>query len=236
MKFLMMISVLTLFLFSCSDKAKIEELTKKSEQLNIELTAAKSEYKQLKNDLKRLQGDFDRLKFLSKKLSGIKARLITDLGDIEVKFFPDKAPIHCFNFITRAECGFYDGTQFHRVMPGFMIQGGDPNSKDDNPNDDGQGGPIVNIPHEFNDIKHRPGILSTARVGNAAVGAGSQFFIMHGDAPHLDNQYTVFGEVTKGMNVVNEIATARTYGKQRGAALANHPVKPIRIRRIELFR
>ena len=114
-----------------------------------------------------------------------------------------------------------------------MIQGGDPNSLDDNPNDDGMGGPIVNIPHEFNDIAHKRGILSTARHPNAAMGAGSQFFIMHGDAPHLDKQYTVFGEVTKGMDVVDEIATAPTYGKGN---LSTHPKKPIRIRSIEIYR
>ena len=153
------------------------------------------------------------------------------MGDIEVKFFPEKAPLHVFAFVTRAEAGFYNGTQFHRVIPGFMIQGGDPKSRDNDPFDDGTGGPIAMLPHEFNDIKHVPGILSTARVPDVSVGAGSQFFIMHGTSPNLDGQYTAFGQVTKGMDVVDEIAKARTMQNP-----PNHPVKPIRIRKIEVYR
>ncbi|RMF56672.1 MAG: peptidylprolyl isomerase [Calditrichaeota bacterium] len=157
------------------------------------------------------------------------------MGTIELEFFPEKAPLHCFNFITRAESGFYNGTQFHRIIKGFMIQGGDPKSKDKDPYNDGTGGPIVNIPNEFNEIHHGPGILSMARVSDPSVGAGCQFFIMHGDAPQLDKQYTVFGKVTKGMEVVDKIANVPTYGN-RNPRLRDHPIEPVIIRRIEVFR
>jgi len=161
--------------------------------------------------------------------------MITSHGPVEMEFFAEKAPIHVFNFITRAESGFYDGTRFHRIIPGFMIQGGDPNSKDDKLEDDGAGGPIANIPHEFNNVKHVPGILSMARQGNTSLGAGSQFFIMHGTSPNLDRQYTAFGKVTSGMKIVNQIATTPTYG-QKNPRLATQPVRPVTIRRIEVFR
>ncbi len=186
--------------------------------------------KQVQNEKARSQIANDRLAFLAQKINGVKARIKTTMGDIETQFFPDKAPIHCFNFIARAESGFYDETLFHRVMKGFMIQGGDPLSKDDNPANDGSGGPIVNIPHEFNDIKHIPGILSMARVGDKSQGAGTQFFVMHADYPSLNGQYTVFGKVTKGMDVVNKIATTPT--KKPG----DRPLKDVRIKSIEVYR
>ncbi len=193
------------------------------------------EVKSLRNDLtvalRRLakaEVVNDRFGFLAQKIQGVKARIKTNFGDIETGFFPEKAPIHCFNFITRAESGFYDGTMFHRVIKGFMIQGGDPLSKDDNPANDGGGGPIVNIPHEFNDIKHTKGILSMARA-NMRLGAGSQFFIMHGVNPGLDGQYTVFGKVTKGLDVVDKIATMKTSKRDR-------PVKNVVIETIEVYR
>ncbi|OGJ92084.1 MAG: hypothetical protein A2268_05730 [Candidatus Raymondbacteria bacterium RifOxyA12_full_50_37] len=167
-------------------------------------------------------------------MEGLKARIKTSEGDIEVKFFTNEAPLHCFNFITRAECGFYDNTQFHRVIPGFMIQGGDPNSKDADPANDGMGGPIVAIPHEFNSIKHVRGILSMARTGDVTAGAGSQFFVMHGDSPQLDNQYTVFGEVISGLEIVDKIATTPT--NKTNPRLRDHPIKPMVIKGIEIYR
>jgi cyclophilin family peptidyl-prolyl cis-trans isomerase len=153
----------------------------------------------------------------------------TNHGDIEAEFYPEKAPIHVFNFVTRAESGFYDGTMFHRVIKGFMIQGGDPLSKDANPTNDGSGGPIASIPHEFNDIKHVKGILSMARTGDKRAGAGSQFFIMHAANPGLDGQYTVFGNVTAGLDVVDKIARTKTGAGDR-------PMKNAVIRMIEVFR
>lgn len=225
----------TVLLLSCGDKARMDEMAVQIGKLNSENASLKKENSALQQDLQKLQDDFARLNFLSAKMKGVKARIVTNYGNIELKFFPEKAPLHCFNFIARAEGGFYDNTQFHRVIPGFMIQGGDPNSRNADPTDDGMGGPLFNIPNEFNDIHHKPGILSMARTSDPAAGAGCQFFIMHGDAPRLDHQYTAFGEVTSGMDVVNQIANVRTYGNQN-PQLSTHPVKPVVIRRIEVFR
>ncbi|WP_455377817.1 peptidylprolyl isomerase [Petrachloros mirabilis] len=134
-----------------------------------------------------------------------KAIIKTKFGDMEVRFFSDKAPKHVENFITLAKSGFYNGTIFHRVIPGFMIQGGDPNTKDPNkPETYGMGGPSHRLKSEFNDIPHRRGILSMART-NDPNSAGSQFFIVVKDSNFLDGQYTVFGEVTKGMEVADKI-------------------------------
>jgi len=138
------------------------------------------------------------------KMAATKAVIETKFGNIELAFFPEKAPNHVDNFLTLARKGFYDGTTFHRVIPGFMIQGGDPKSKDDNPRNDGTGGPGYSLKAEFNDTPHRRGILSMARSRNPD-SAGSQFFICVADAPHLNGQYTVFGKVTKGMDVVDRI-------------------------------
>ena len=134
-----------------------------------------------------------------------KAIIKTKFGDMDVVFFHEKAPKHVENFITLAKSGFYSGTIFHRVIPGFMIQGGDPNTKDLNkPETYGQGGPSQRLKAEFNDIPHRRGILSMART-NDPNSAGSQFFIVVKDSNFLDGQYTVFGEVVKGMEVVDKI-------------------------------
>lgn len=234
-KFLPCFLLISLLFLSCADKEKMEQLTRSNASLTEQVNELTQENDQLKNDLKQLQESFNQMEFLANQMRNIHARIITNYGDIELKFFPDKAPLHCFNFLTRAECGYYDNTQFHRVIPGFMIQAGDPNSKDSDPYNDGQGGPIVNIPNEFNDIDHKPGILSMARTSDPTVGAGSQFFIMHGSASHLNGQYTAFGEVVSGMDVVNEIASVRTYGN-KNPRLQTHPVEPVIIRTIEVFR
>lgn len=132
---------------------------------------------------------------------------VENFGRIVIGFFPEKAPKHVENFIKLAKEGFYNGCTFHRIIPGFMIQGGDPNSKDDDPTNDGMGGPPHRLKAEFNDLKHLPGTLSMARTMDPN-SAGSQFFIMHKAAPHLDNQYSIFGQVLSGMDVVDKIANA----------------------------
>ncbi|WP_455241966.1 peptidylprolyl isomerase [Petrachloros mirabilis] len=138
-------------------------------------------------------------------VKGTKAIIKTKFGDMEVAFFPDKAPKHVENFLTLAKSGFYNGTIFHRVIPGFMIQGGDPNTKDPKkPETYGMGGPDHRVKAEFNDIPHRRGIVSMART-NDPNSAGSQFFIVVKDSNFLDGQYTVFGEVVKGMEVADKI-------------------------------
>ncbi|MEZ4845507.1 MAG: peptidylprolyl isomerase [Bdellovibrionota bacterium] len=137
---------------------------------------------------------------------GKTAELKTNMGNITLEFLPDVAPNHVENFKKLARSGFYDGTTFHRVIPGFMIQGGDPNSKSDNRAIHGTGGPGYTIDAEFSDIKHERGIVSMARSSDPN-SAGSQFFIVVRDSPHLDRQYTVFGKVTSGMDVVDQIVS-----------------------------
>ncbi len=133
----------------------------------------------------------------------------TKFGKIEVQFFKDKAPGHVKNFKDLAKKGFYDGTIFHRVIPGFMIQGGDPNTKSDDRSSHGMGGPGYSIKAEFNDTRHKRGILSMARSSDPDSG-GSQFFIVVKDLPPevLDGQYTAFGKVLSGMTVADQIVNA----------------------------
>lgn len=138
------------------------------------------------------------------KMAGTRAVIETKFGSIELKFFPEVAPNHVDNFIQLVKKGFYDGTTFHRVIPGFMIQGGDPNSKDADRSRHGMGDPGYTLKAEFNDRSHKKGTVSMARSRNPD-SAGSQFFICVADTPWLDKQYTVFGEVTSGMEVAEEI-------------------------------
>lgn len=153
--------------------------------------------------------------------------ITTSEGVMVVEFYPDVAPKHVENFKTLARKGFYDGTAFHRVIPGFMIQGGDPNTKDDNAKDTwGMGGPGYTINAEFNSKHHARGILSMARTSDPN-SAGSQFFICHADAGNLDGQYTVFGNLIKGFDVLDKIATTPTEGPDR-------PVKRINVESIKI--
>ena len=130
-------------------------------------------------------------------------------GVIKLELYPEKAPNTVNNFLSLVKRGFYDGVIFHRVIPGFMIQGGDPDGT-------GMGGPGYRIRGEFkhngfskNNLKHERGVLSMARTMMPDT-AGSQFFIMHDKAPHLDNEYAAFGKVIDGMDVVDEIANTPT--------------------------
>lgn len=135
----------------------------------------------------------------------------TTQGPIRIQFFPDVAPNHVKNFKDLANKGFYDGVVFHRIVPGFVIQAGDPNTKNGSDNREawGSGGPGYTINQEFNDIPHERGILSMARTMEPN-SAGSQFFIVLNDSKFLDNQYTVFGKVLEGMNIVDKIANTTT--------------------------
>jgi cyclophilin family peptidyl-prolyl cis-trans isomerase len=135
------------------------------------------------------------------------AELHTTSGEIDIRFFPDKAPNHVKNFIDLAEKGFYNGSKFHRVIPGFMIQGGDPNTISGDPSTWGTGGSGKYVQAEFNDVHHARGIVSMARAQDPN-SASSQFFICVADAGFLDRQYTAFGEVTKGMDVADKIVSA----------------------------
>lgn len=135
------------------------------------------------------------------------AELHTSEGEIDIRFFPDVAPNHVKNFIDLAQKGFYNGTKFHRVIPGFMIQGGDPNTKSADTSGWGTGGSGKNVGAEFSAISHKRGIVSMARAPDPN-SASSQFFIVVKDSTFLDRQYTVFGEVTKGMEVADKIVAA----------------------------
>ena len=144
---------------------------------------------------------------------GPRAIIKTKFGDIHLKLYPDVAPNHVGNFIKLAKSGFYDGTIFHRVIPGFMIQGGDPNTKNSLRKETyGQGGPKdekgnpILLKAEFSDIPHKRGIVSMARA-NEPDTAGSQFFIVVEPSPFLDGKYTAFGEVTKGLGIADKIVS-----------------------------
>jgi peptidyl-prolyl cis-trans isomerase B (cyclophilin B) len=145
-------------------------------------------------------------------MSETSAIIETKFGNIELRFFPDVALGHVNNFIELAKKGFYDGTTFHRVIPGFMIQGGDPNSKNADKSSHGMGGPGHTIKAEFNEKPHKRGALSMARSTHPD-SAGSQFFICVADANFLDRQYTVFGEVVSGIEAVDAIVSQPRDGK-----------------------
>ena len=194
----------------------------------------------------------------SKKMDPAKtqATLVTDFGDITIRFFPDKAPHHVQNFIELAERHVYDGVLFHRVIPGFMIQTGDPLTKNpktprelmgtgayaspkgneegfvyntirvSEPNGGQKTETIRNVKAEFNDISHKRGIVSMARASDPN-SASSQFFIVVKDSTFLDHQYTAFGEVTSGMDVADKIAAAPRDAR-------DNPNSPIHIKRVVL--
>ena len=139
------------------------------------------------------------------------AVLETNLGTMVIEFFPNDAPNHVDNFVTLAESGFYDETIFHRIIPGFMIQGGDPNTIDGDPSTWGLGGPAHRVNAEFNTIKHDRGIVSMARSPDPN-SAGSQFFIVHSNSNFLDEQYTVFGRIVtdESFDTLDKIASVET--------------------------
>ena len=147
------------------------------------------------------------------------AVLTTSDGEMVIKFWPEVAPKTVENFKKLAREGFYDGTAFHRVIKGFMIQGGDPLTKDESKRGLwGTGGPGYNIRAEFNTKPHVRGVISMARSQHPD-SAGSQFFICHGDARFLDRQYTAFGELIKGDEVLEKIASVPCTGPERSSPI-----------------
>ena len=143
-----------------------------------------------------------------------RAVIETPHGNIEIEFLDDKAPGHVKNFVDLARKGFYDGTTFHRVIPGFMIQGGDPNTKDLKASRDrhGTGGPGYTIKAEFNDVSHKRGVVSMARA-QSPDSAGCQFFICVADSTFLDRQYTAFARVVSGIEAADKIVSAARDGR-----------------------
>ncbi len=155
------------------------------------------------------------------------AVLETTLGKIVIEFDVENAPVHSANFKKLVMAGYYDGITFHRVIPGFMVQGGDINSRDDNPNNDGNGGPGYTIAAEIRNI-HKRGVVAAARTGGSnnpeRRSSGSQFYICHVDIPHLDGEYTAYGQVIEGLEVVDKIALVKTGPN-------NKPIEDVRINR-----
>ncbi len=149
--------------------------------------------------------DFKKVDIDKLDLTKTRVALVTNFGTMVVAFRPDLAPKTVRSFVKLSRDGFYDGTRFHRVLKGFMIQGGDPNTKDDDPSNDGTGGPGYSLKAEFNNLKHVRGILSMARSQDPD-SAGSQFFVMHGLSPHLDGKYTGFGSLVDGLDALDRIA------------------------------
>ena len=157
--------------------------------------------------------------FMNTEKENNVAVISTNFGDMVVEFYPDIAPMHVESFIALANEEYFNGTTFHRVIPGFMIQGGDPNSRNENRATHGTGGRAGKffglgneedpstwlIPQEFSDTPHVKGILSMART-NDPNSASSQFFVCHDNANFLDNNYTVFGKVIDGLDIIDEIA------------------------------
>jgi peptidyl-prolyl cis-trans isomerase B (cyclophilin B) len=162
----------------------------------------------------------------AKDLAGVTATIATTEGSMQIEFFHDKAPGHVKNFVDLAEKGFYDGTVFHRVISGFMIQGGCPQGT-------GTGGPGYTIKAEFNDVHHTRGVLSMARAQDPN-SAGSQFFICHGDAGSLDKQYTAFGRLVSGDDTLDKIAGAEV--KSGAGGERSKPVKPVKIESVSVTR
>ncbi len=157
----------------------------------------------------------------SSKPTAPHIRMDTDQGLIELELWPDVAPKTVDNFVLLARKGFYNGLTFHRIIPGFMIQGGCPTGT-------GTGGPGYKIKAEFNHRKHVRGVISMARSSDPD-SAGSQFFIMHADAPHLDGQYTAFGQVTSGLEVVDKLAATPLKDPRSGSPKIAPKIKTVSV-------
>ncbi|MBM3906015.1 MAG: peptidylprolyl isomerase [Thaumarchaeota archaeon] len=156
------------------------------------------------------------------------ATISTNFGDIVVELNPEIAPNTVANFVKLADSEFYDGTLFHRIISTFVIQGGDPNTKDQPPGTWGTGGPGYSIDAEISNLEHIKYAVSMAR-GTDINSAGSQFFIMTGDAPFLDGKYTIFGKVIQGQQVVDKIASLQTDLNDRPVDFEAARIKSIRI-------
>ncbi len=157
---------------------------------------------------------------------------VENFGEIRFELIPEIAPATVENFIKLASEKFYDGTTFHRVIPGFMIQGGDPNTRNRDPRDDGRGDPGYKIEDEFSEVSHTRGMVSMANTGRPKSG-GCQFFIVVADTPHLDGNYSLFGRVIEGMEVADRIAAVErdVYGRHgpKDRPLENVVIASIRI-------
>lgn len=197
-----------------SIRLKLKDLSSYQKNYDLNLLNA-NDLDKISTDTYLFEGQIDQIKMNSKEYIN-KPALSTDLvvmetsrGTLKIKLFPEVAPNHCNNFKKLANSGYYDKTYFHRVIPGFMIQGGDILTRDGIRDNDGTGGPGWTVNAEFNDISHKRGILSMARSSDPN-SAGSQFFICVADAVHLNGKYTAFGEVIENMYVADHIVNSMT--------------------------
>jgi len=159
-----------------------------------------------------------------------KVSIHTDLGDVVIGLYPAEAPKHVENFLKLAREGYYNGTKFHRVIPGFMVQGGDPNTIQGEPSTWGQGGPEYKIPREPNSLKHFTGYLAAAKKGGETESSGSQFYLTVAPSHHLDGEHVVFGKVLQGMDVVRAIEKSPI-----DPNTADRPVTPPVIQSVEVL-
>jgi len=158
---------------------------------------------------------------------------VTGFGSLVIDLYPELAPKTVANFIALAEEGFYAGTTFHRVIPGMMIQGGCPNTRDKLPDNDGHGGPDHSIPDEFSDAPHMRGAVSMANFGRRNTG-GSQFFVMHQATPHLNGKHAIFGRVVAGMDVIDAITDVEVDLVGRWGP-KNRPIENVVVERVEIL-
>jgi peptidyl-prolyl cis-trans isomerase B (cyclophilin B) len=165
---------------------------------------------------------------MSNPAASEQAVIKTAYGEMKIAFWPDVAPKTVENFKKLAREGFYDGTAFHRIIKGFMVQGGCPNTKEGVGGMPGTGGPGYQIKAEFNKKPHVKGVISMARSAHPD-SAGSQFFIVHGDAKFLDGQYTAFGALTSGEDVLEKLAGVPTKGPEKSTPVERVAIESIKI-------
>ncbi|MFI5211472.1 MAG: peptidylprolyl isomerase [Ignavibacteria bacterium] len=214
---LMVLSALTLsfFAFVCGDNKTTDDTKKldNTTQNQTQNTQTTQNTTTQKTDSLKTTKDTNKTSDSKDSKESNIVIMKTSMGDIEIELNEKDAPLHVANFKKLVKSGFYEKTTFHRVMAGFMIQGGDPNSKDNDKSNDGIGGPGYTIPAEIKG-KHEKGSVAAARLGDAGnpkrESSGSQFYIVTGEASHLDGQYTVFGKVIKGFDVAQKIEKVKT--------------------------
>jgi len=220
LKYFMSIAVLASFSYfiSCgSNDSETTDMQKKNDENQMKTQTQTETQTNTTNDTQKMDTTKPKTDTTEQttKDKGKESNIVvleTSMGDMTIELYPKDAPKHCANFKKLVKEGFYDGTSFHRVIPGFMIQGGDPNSKDDDKSNDGLGGPGYTIPAERK-LMHELGSLAAARLGDQVnpkkESSGSQFYIVVGNASHLDNEYTVFGKVIKGEDVAINISKVK---------------------------
>ncbi len=221
--------ILSFFAFVCGDsKYENTEVKKQDNTTQTQTQTTQTQNTEKKTDSMTTKTDTTTSKDKKDSKESNTVIMKTSMGDMEIELFEKDAPLHVANFKKLVKSGFYEGLTFHRVIPNFMIQGGDPNSKDGDRSNDGQGGPGYTIPAEIK-AKHEKGSLAAARLGDAVnpkkESSGSQFYIVTGEASHLDGQYTVFGKVVKGLDVALKIQDVKKDA-------ADNPIEKVTINKV----